>query len=306
MGMLQQQGLRRTTVLSARTLLGRSSRCDLHISHPSVSGEHAVVCWDGESWTIRDLASSNGTLVNGERLAPHEHRVLKPEDRLHFGLYPVAWTVESVDAPVARALRVRGNGTVVMQEGMIPLPSANAPLAMIYTDPTQGWMLESLNEIRRVRDLEVVEIDGEAWRLHLPVEQARTVGGVPAVDSLADVALEFEVSADEEHVSLVAMVGLRQVSLGSRSHHYALLTLARQRLQDAEQPDMPESEHGWMYHESLMRMLRLSRGQLNLLVFRARKQLAELDIRDAQNLVERRPDSRQLRIGIDRLTVQRA
>lgn len=306
MGMLQQQGLHRITVLSARTLLGRSPRCDLHISHPSVSGEHAVVSWDGASWSIRDLASRNGTLINGERLAPNENRVLKPEDRLHLGLYPVAWTVESVDAPAARALRVHGNGTVAMEGGMIPLPSANAPLAMIYTDPMQGWVLESLDEIRRVRDLEVVEVDGEAWRLHLPVEQDRTVGGGPAVERLADVALEFEVSADEEHISLMAMVGLRRVSLGSRSHHYALLTLARQRLHDTDTPDLPESEHGWMYHESLMRMLRLSRGQLNLLVFRARKQLADLDIQDARDLIERRPDSHQLRIGIGRLSVHRA
>ena len=306
MGTLRQQGLRRITVLCARTLVGRSPRCDLHVSHPSVSGEHAVISWSRGCWSIRDLASRNGTLINGEPLVADEDRVLQLGDRLNLGLYPVAWTIESLDAPVARALRMDGEDTVGMDEGIITLPTTADPEAVIYADPLQGWVLESLDGTRKIRDLEVVDVQGVSWLLHLPVEQDRTIEGTAAAHGLADVALEFEVSADEEHVSLSAQLGPRRVSLGSRSHHYALLTLARQRLQDAEETDLPDGEHGWVYYESLMQMLRLSRGQLNLLVFRARKQLTELDIRDAHDLIERRPDSRQLRIGIGRLSVRRA
>lgn len=50
-------------------------------------------------------------------------------------------------------------------------------------------------------------------------------------------------------------------------------------------------------------MLGVSRNQLNLFIFRGRKQLAEAGVRDARILVERRLDSGQLRLGVDRITV---
>lgn len=36
---------------------------------PSVSERHAEIGWNGTAWTIRDLGSSNGTVVDGVKLA---------------------------------------------------------------------------------------------------------------------------------------------------------------------------------------------------------------------------------------------
>ena len=47
-------------------------------STSKLSREHAVVEWTGDTYSIRDLDSSNGTFVNGERLA--NARVLHPAD----------------------------------------------------------------------------------------------------------------------------------------------------------------------------------------------------------------------------------
>ena len=52
-------------------------------------------------------------------------------------------------------------------------------------------------------------------------------------------------------------------------------------------------------------MLRLPRSQVNLQVFRARKQLAEAGVGNAAALVERRQGSQQLRFGIDAIEVIR-
>lgn len=54
---------------SGRQLLGRRSECDVRIRDRAVSGIHAEVVIAGEEVTIHDLASTNGTNVNGSRIA---------------------------------------------------------------------------------------------------------------------------------------------------------------------------------------------------------------------------------------------
>jgi serine/threonine protein kinase len=46
--------------------IGRNA--DLSINDAHLSREHAVINWDGKSFTISDLGSTNGTYVNGRRL----------------------------------------------------------------------------------------------------------------------------------------------------------------------------------------------------------------------------------------------
>jgi ABC-type multidrug transport system ATPase subunit/CRP-like cAMP-binding protein len=52
-----------------RITLGRDQTNDLAFPSRLVSRNHAVVEWSGETYTIRDLDSSNGTFVNGQRVA---------------------------------------------------------------------------------------------------------------------------------------------------------------------------------------------------------------------------------------------
>jgi pSer/pThr/pTyr-binding forkhead associated (FHA) protein len=54
----------------ARTsyVIGRDPRCDLHLDHQSVSRRHARLFWAEDAWFLSDLASTNGTLVNGNRI----------------------------------------------------------------------------------------------------------------------------------------------------------------------------------------------------------------------------------------------
>ena len=55
----------------ASVILGRTSP-DVRIDHPKVSSRHASIGFDGQSYWIRDLVSSNGTYLHGKslRLAP--------------------------------------------------------------------------------------------------------------------------------------------------------------------------------------------------------------------------------------------
>lgn len=50
-------------------IIGRSRSCDLRTSRPSVSRRHCALLIDDGQIFVHDLASSNGTYVNGQRIA---------------------------------------------------------------------------------------------------------------------------------------------------------------------------------------------------------------------------------------------
>lgn len=68
------------------TTIGRRAGNDLTLGgDPYLSGRHAIVaCTDGV-WTITDLGSTNGTTVNGLRLAPDMPQGLVPGDEVGLG-----------------------------------------------------------------------------------------------------------------------------------------------------------------------------------------------------------------------------
>jgi pSer/pThr/pTyr-binding forkhead associated (FHA) protein len=66
-----------------RISIGKSGEADLIISDPAVSRLHAAVERLGAAWCIRDLGSTNGTLVNGKPLSGE--RVLRDGDEVVVG-----------------------------------------------------------------------------------------------------------------------------------------------------------------------------------------------------------------------------
>jgi hypothetical protein len=114
--------------------------------------------------------------------------------------------------------------------------------------------------------------------------------------------LTFHVSLDEEHVSIHVRCAGRSVEIGERAHNYLLLTLARRRIADA-QAGLPDTSCGWVDREDLANDPRMAPPQLNLDVFRIRKQFALKGVVDAAALVERRP--RELRIGTGKTSIVR-
>ena len=81
--------------------VGRLPQFELMLDDPSVSRRHAEVVRRSagadipENWLVRDLASTNGTYINGARVPAGDH-VLQPRDIVQFG--KVAFLVEVTDA----------------------------------------------------------------------------------------------------------------------------------------------------------------------------------------------------------------
>lgn len=84
--------------------IGRSPHCDHAIDSPLVSREHARLVCDLSGVVIEDLNSTNGTFVNGQRLAGQAR--LHPGDRVAIATFAFVFTGEALD-PVDTAGRVR-------------------------------------------------------------------------------------------------------------------------------------------------------------------------------------------------------
>lgn len=66
-GVIEVDG-RRHPLTSARTVIGRGSDADITIADAGSSRRHAEILWDGERGLLRDLGSTNGTKVDGQKV----------------------------------------------------------------------------------------------------------------------------------------------------------------------------------------------------------------------------------------------
>lgn len=78
-------------LLKAKLVVGRRSSCDICLEYPNVSSKHSELEFINGYWQIRDLGSSNGTKVNGERV---EAKWLMAGDEIGFGrhYYTIQYT----------------------------------------------------------------------------------------------------------------------------------------------------------------------------------------------------------------------
>lgn len=65
--------------------VGRARNNDLVIAHATVSKVHVIFTKAGQHWQVSDERSSNGTFLNGVRLAQGEKRAISPGDLLRLG-----------------------------------------------------------------------------------------------------------------------------------------------------------------------------------------------------------------------------
>ncbi len=286
-----------------RCLIGRSRGCDLVLGGRDVSSEHAMLQWSSTHWEVRDLGSRNGTFVGDARLAPGARVALAVGARLQFGRESAPWALVDAAPPRLMAVALVGGERRVGEGGYLLLPGADAPLAAIFADGDGRWWIEWDGETRAIEDREVVEVGG-AWRLHVPAAAAGTWDAAADVVLVSQLRLRFSYRRDEEYIELVAWAGERRIDLQARATHYPLLLLARRRIAD-QRAGAPEAEQGWLRQDELLTMLRMKEDHLGVYIHRARAQLARAGVVDAASLVERRPGTRLLRIGVGAIELER-
>ncbi|WP_309065009.1 DUF3662 and FHA domain-containing protein [Microbacterium sp.] len=80
---------------AARTVIGRGSDADIAISDAGSSRRHAEVLWDGERGMLRDLGSTNGTKIDGQKV---REVALTPDTRFTIGRTELVFRVVPVSA----------------------------------------------------------------------------------------------------------------------------------------------------------------------------------------------------------------
>ncbi|WP_196140936.1 FHA domain-containing protein [Aliikangiella sp. G2MR2-5] len=80
--------------------VGRRPNSDIVLDDTSVSSMHAHIIKSGDNWKVLNLLSSNGTFVNGEKVA---EQVITPGDRVAFAGVEFVFAMVDDHMPVAKA-----------------------------------------------------------------------------------------------------------------------------------------------------------------------------------------------------------
>jgi hypothetical protein len=308
MGVLRFIGTGQEVQLEAEHVVGRATapKCSLTLNELYVSGVHAVLRWNGRAWELKDLSSRNGTYVDGQRIEDSQFQAVRQGARIAFGRLEQEWEIADERPPCVMAVPFDGGEPVLLDGELIALPSTSDPRSTIYRTTAGTWLLEHQDgSTSSIANTETFEAAGRLWRFCCSEVSPATIGA-PGVSLVADLDvgrmhLVFSVSRDEEHVHILMTQGTQSVDMGERGHNYLLLTLSRRRQADIAE-GLPESSRGWIDQEDLSKDCFLG-PHLNLSVFRIRDQFARAGVLNAARIIERRSNPRQLRIGIERFSI---
>lgn len=171
-------------------LVGREQDCQLRPSSESVSRHHCVFTLDDFGVRVRDLGSTNGTFVNGQRVQGQV--ILQPGDRILIGKLEFEIVIEGAVAAMQHA---RGEASVGMSSdaGFLLSDLAEAPEAasldqtLVDSGPTK--ILEQVHTATS-NETAVMSIDNTS--LIPPVAPATTTEAALPVSSPVDAAAQTQ------------------------------------------------------------------------------------------------------------------
>lgn len=280
-------------------------KADTVLANHDASQLHASIRWNGDAWELIDH-SSNGTLLNGRRIANNVKLELVAGQTLQFA--PGAqtqWTVLDLDPPCAMLVSMQAGTPDICLSHFHLLPNEVEPLASVSLAPEGLWLHETDSARQVLKEGDRVQVGSDIWKFT----------GSPEIEATVDlhhlhqrrhddVLFQFKVSLNEEHISLSISDPAGEIDLGERTHHYGLLTLARRRLADAGR-GLDQSSQGWIDIGQLSSMLGLEQNHLNMQIFRARSQVAKAlpSVPNGSDIVERRRG--EVRFGAFRFQIHR-
>ena len=157
-------------------ILGRDPSVDVIVNSAGVSRRHARVIREGDSFSLEDLGSSNGTFLNGQKV---QRRVaLRPNDQIGLGNHAVltfdAEGEAAVQAPIAvpqldddspdtkavpRAVRIDRAETVLGDDSYLPSGAELPPqllVAIAGEEPVIYPLAKAIMTIGRAEDNDIV------------------------------------------------------------------------------------------------------------------------------------------------------
>ena len=138
--------------------LGRGSDCHVSVPDTMCSRIHAILCFEGEHWVIRDDGSRNGTSVNGQKIGEaalddgHVIRIGSSEFEFHFSDEPP--TADTDDLSLTQTI-VQDFPVAVQQSNeevlaALPTPEQVQELVILYQLSIHLLGCEKPEEVIRV------------------------------------------------------------------------------------------------------------------------------------------------------------
>ncbi len=275
MATLFNSQLKQSFTLFEHHIFGRHPNATgTQLKNRDASRMHAVILWDGERWSLKD-SSANGTFVNGHKISKCVNHRLNTGDTICFGSEQSEhWEIRDLHPPQTRLVPLTEGLSPIDLVDIAGLPCDEKPEILLYASPHGQWMCENQEGIASVlKSGDIVGTPTQQWRFIESQGSAATRathdGSPPPT---GDIKFAFKASQNEEHVSLTLVIDNKHIDLGERSHHYLLLFLARQRLND-KKLHLSEQEQGWIKKDVLKKMLGMPETHINIQVHRFRKQV---------------------------------
>lgn len=284
-----------------------------YIENDFVSKLHILIEWKAERWTIRDM-SSNGTWVNGDRLDAFTSHLLKKGDMIELaGENGIRFEFSDASPPTDMIYQVDDKLNIQLLTEDCLLPNSTSPDIELYKCPERHqWFAGSINsglinqgEWGPFEHNSELIINNERWCFFLGNEQSQTKILESTQPDMSEIEFRFDISQDEESTHLTLIKGTQEEDLFERGHHYLLAHLLRHKhaqiLAWGDTPDI-----GWISCEELWYSLGVDEGYLNIMIFRARKQISKalIGYSGSGKLFERRRGS--IRTGISNFSIYKA
>ncbi len=88
---------KRYPLTKSRTIIGRGSEADITVADTGTSRKHVEILWDGQRAQVKDLGSTNGSLLNG---APVSTAPLAPDSVIDIGRTRIVFRVLAQSADI--------------------------------------------------------------------------------------------------------------------------------------------------------------------------------------------------------------
>ena len=184
----QVEGFRVFDLNKDKTVIGRGDDTDLLLPNISVSRHHAQIILDGDTATISDLNSSNGTIINGQRIGSTS---LNSGDEILLGKFNLVYMG---DGPEDRFYKGRYLEYMVKYDAK-PRTFDDSTFAMSPAQIQQ--MQDDANKMRNGR-MVLLTNSNRFWH---PEDRTLTFGdgGMVAVDGMFSGGVVAEVGWDGKH-----------------------------------------------------------------------------------------------------------
>ena len=245
------------------TSLGRSSATTFQLDDITVSRQHAFVAIDADGGVqITDEGSSNGTFVNGQRIAGHSPTRLEDGDRIQLGmgvvlklvrldhhderfhrdlfertvrdpatgLYNRAYFLSQIGVLAERSA-AQEVGLAVLMLDIDHFKRVNDCYGHVAGDDVLRQVAAVIRESTRTEDL-VARYGGEEFVIALPVSSPDRA--FDRAERIRGDLAERRIAAGEDEIQVTASLGLSFSPPGRSRHTMALIQTADQALYQAK------------------------------------------------------------------------